>query len=153
MPLATAPRYQAVISASWASLSRGCPAARVAVACLFAPDQEVGHGPCPYLAVGIEFIQALEVAQPVGAAPGVHRVAEVVIAGVAVTHNGALVAGQHAAGVDVLRGPAAGVHGGEELGAGHVHIAQVPGGAGGGLVGVQHPSVAKQRPDAVHERA
>ena len=50
-------------------------------------------------------------------------------------------------------GPAAGVHRGEELGAGDVDVVQVPGGAGGGLVGVQHPGLAQQRPDPVHERA
>jgi hypothetical protein len=83
----------------------------------------------------------------------VQRAGEVVVPGVPVADDGAGVAWQHAAGVDVVGGAAAGVQGGEELGAGHVHVVQLAGGAGWGLVGVQHPGLAQQRPDLVHERA
>ncbi len=85
-------------------------------------------------------------------APGVQGVAEVLVSGVAVADDRAGVAGEDAAGVDVLRGPAAGVHGGEELGAGDVHVPQLPGRAGGGLVGVQHCGGAQELADPVHER-
>ena len=57
------------------------------------------------------------------------------------------VAGQDAAGVDGFAGPVAGVHGGEEPGARHVHVAQVPRGPGGGLVGVQHRGGGQQLPE------
>jgi hypothetical protein len=65
----------------------------------------------------------------------VQRAGEVVVPGVPVADDGAGVAWQHAAGVDVVGGAAAGVQGGEELGAGHVHVVQLAGGAGWGLVG------------------
>ena len=85
------------------------------------------------------------------AAPGVQRVGEVLISLVAVADDGAGVAGQDAAGVDRFAGPVAGMRRGEELGARDVHVAQVPGGPGGGLVGVQHRG-AKQSPEPVRER-
>jgi hypothetical protein len=70
-------------------------------------------------------------------APGVQRVGQVLVLGVAVADDRAPVPGKHAAGVDILRGPAAGMHRGEELGAGHVHIVQAPAGAGRSLIGIQ----------------
>ena len=116
-------------------------------------DEQVGHGPGPDLAVGVEAVQPGQVTQPVRAAPGVQRVGEVLISLVAVADDGARVAGQDAAGVDRFAGPVAGVHRGEELGARHVHVVQFPGGAGGGLVRVQHPGGRQQLPDPVHEPA
>jgi hypothetical protein len=71
-----------------------------------------------------------------GAAPGVQGVGEVGVAGVAVAHDGAGVAGQDRAVVDVGLRAAAGVHRGQPLGRGDVHVAQVLVGAGGGLVDV-----------------
>jgi hypothetical protein len=68
-----------------------------------------------------------------GAAPGVQGVGEV---GVAVAHEGARVLGQDPAVVDVGLRAAAGVHRGQPLGRGDVHVAQVLVGAGGGLVDV-----------------
>ncbi len=67
------------------------------------------------------------------------RVAEVVIASVAVADDGAGVSGKDPAGVDSFGGAAAGVQGSEELGAGHVHVALPAVSAGRGLVGIQHP--------------
>ncbi len=64
-------------------------------------------------------------------APGMQRVAEVVIAGVAVADDGAGVSGQDLAGVDSFGGAAAGVQGGQELDAGHVHVVQLAVSAGG----------------------
>jgi hypothetical protein len=89
----------------------------------------------------------------VRAAPGVQRVGQVLVPRVAVADDRAGVTGEHASGVDVGGGPAAGVHRGQELGAGHVHIMQAPADAGGSLVGVQHPGLAQQQPDPVQERA
>ena len=109
-------------------------------------DEQVGHGAGPDLPVRVEAVQPGQVAKSVRAAPGVQRAGEVVVARVAVADDGARVAGQDAAGVDGLFGPVAGVHRGEELGAGHVHVMQVPGDAGGGLVGVQHPGRAAAAP-------
>ena len=86
-------------------------------------------------------------------APGVQRVGEVLVSLVAVADDGAGVAGQDAAGVYGFFRPVPGVHRGEELGAGDVHVVQVPGGAGGGLIGVQHPGRVQQNTDPVHERA
>ena len=80
------------------------------------------------------------------------RVGEVAVSGVAVADDRPGVAREDAAGVDVLSGPAAGVHGGEELGAGDMHVIQFPGRAGGGLVSVEDRGVAEQHPDPVHER-
>ena len=100
----------------------------------------------PDLPVRVEAVQPGQVAKPVRAAPGMQRTGQVVVAGVAVADDGARIAGQDAAGVDGLLGPVAGVHGGEELGAGHVHVVQFPGGAGGGLVGVQHRGGAAAAP-------
>jgi hypothetical protein len=47
---------------------------------------------------------------------------------------------------------AAGVHGRQELGAGHVHAFQPAISAGGGLIGIQHPGRVQQLADALHER-
>src|SRR5262249_12182362 len=116
-------------------------------------DEQVGHRPGPDLALGVEAVQPGQVAQAVRAAPGVQRVSEGLVSLVAVADDGARVAGQDAAGVDGLAGPVARVHGGEELGAGHVDVAELPGGAGGGLVGVEHASGGQQLPDPAHERA
>lgn len=54
---------------------------------LVRPDQQADHGSGPDLAVGAGFVQAFQVAQPAGAAPGMHGVSEVLIAGVAVPHR------------------------------------------------------------------
>ena len=152
MPLATAPRYQDRMPArsasprlAWPARGRRWPGVGV--------DEQVGHGPGPDLAVGVEAVQPGQVAQPVGAAPGVQRVGEVLVSLVAVADDRAGVAGQDAAGVDGFLRPVAGVHRGEELGARDVDVVQFPGGAGGRLVGVEHPGGAQQHPDPVHERA
>ena len=47
-------------------------------------NQQVGHGPCPDLPVRVEGVEVPQVTQVVRAAPGVQRVSQVLIAGVAV---------------------------------------------------------------------
>ena len=115
-------------------------------------DEQVSHGPCPDLALGVEAVQPGQVTQPVRAAPGVQCIGEMLIPPVAVADDGAGVAGQDAASVDRFAGPVAGVHRGEELSARHVHVAQFPRRPGGGLVGIQHRGGRQQLPDPVHER-
>jgi len=66
-------------------------------------DQQARHLRCPFLLRGLEAVQALEVPEQVNAAPGVQRIGEVPVAGVAVADDDAGVAGQHAAGVDRVR--------------------------------------------------
>jgi len=99
----------------------------------------VGHRGGPELGVGVGGVHRAQVSQQVRAAPGVRSVDEVGVAGVAVAHDGAGVAGQYVAGVDVGGGAAAGVHRGEELGARHVHVGQSALRASGGLIDVDHP--------------
>ena len=60
--------------------------------------------------------------------------------------------GQDPAVVDVGLGAAAGVHRGQPLGRGDVHVAQALVGAGGGLVDVQHPHPAQQLAHPGQER-
>src|SRR5487761_1373821 len=56
-------------------------------------DEQVGHRPCPDLPFGVEAVQPGQVAQPVGAAPGVQRAGEVLVSLVAVSDDGAAVTG------------------------------------------------------------
>jgi hypothetical protein len=67
---------------------------------------------------------------------------QVGVAGVAVAHDGAGVAGQYPTGVDVVFGSSAGVHRGEELPRRDVDVFQVAGGAAGDLIGVEYPDLA-----------
>jgi hypothetical protein len=101
---------------------------------------------------GVDGVQVAEVTQVVGAAPGVQGVGEMAVAGVAVADDDPGVAAEHAAGVDVGGGPGAGVHRGQVPGAGDVDVFQVPGGPGGGLVGIDHPGLAQQAAHVVRER-
>ena len=150
MPLATAPRYQDRMPARPGVAEAGLAGAAGGGGLGVGVDEQVGHGPGPDLAVGVEAVQPGQVTEPVRAAPGVQRIGEVLVPLVAVADDGALISGEDAAGVDRLAAPVTGVHGGEELGARHVHVAQLPGGPGGSLVGVQHPGGGQQHP--VHER-
>ena len=79
----------------------------------------------------------LNAAPGAAVAPGVHR-REVGIAGVAVADEDPGELGQHTAGVDVIRAAAPDVHHGQVLGAGDVYVGQRPGGAAGGLIGMEH---------------
>ncbi len=81
------------------------------------------------------------------------RLHQVVVTGVAVPHDRPRETGQHLTRVDIGRGPATGVQVGQELGARHVHVGQVPFGAGGGLISVQHLGLTQQYAYPVHERA
>jgi hypothetical protein len=54
------------------------------------------------------------------------RAGEMLVSLVAVADDGARIPGEDAVGVDRLAGPVADVHRGEELGARHVHVAQLP---------------------------
>src|ERR1019366_4709337 len=83
-------------------------------------DQQAGHLTCPRLPGGLELVEVLQVAQQVSSAPGVQRAGQVRIADVAVADDDAVVAGQHAAGVDRVRGTVSGVQAGEVAGAGQV---------------------------------
>jgi hypothetical protein len=67
---------------------------------------------------------------------------QVGVAGVAVAHDRAGVAGQDPSGVDVGCGSSAGVHRGEELPRGDVDIFQSPGREAGALIGVEDPDLA-----------
>ena len=99
-----------------------------------------------------EVVDVFKIAKQVSSAPGVQRAGQVAVAGVAVAHQHAGVAGQHPAGAGVLRGPPGHVQVSEVAGAGHVHVRQALRGPGGGLVGVQRRGGAQQRRDVVHER-
>ena len=72
---------------------------------------------------------------------------------VAVPDEDALVAGQHAVGVDRGRGPVPGMHVRQPLRAGQVHVTQAPGRAGRGLVCVDRLRFFQQAGDQVHEAA
>ena len=72
---------------------------------------------------------------------------------IAVADEDPLVAGQHTAGVDRVRGPVPEVHVRQEPGAGQVHIPHSPGGAGRGLVRVHRLSLPQQLLHPVHEPA
>jgi hypothetical protein len=86
-------------------LRLACPAARTAVACSFAQISRSAMDRAHTRPPRVEAVQPGEVAQAVRAAPGVHRAGQVLIAGAAVPHDRAGVAGEHATGVDVFCGP------------------------------------------------
>jgi hypothetical protein len=102
----------------------------------------VGHRRCPELALRVDAVKRGQVSDQVRTTPSMVGVDQMNVAGVAVAHDGAGVAGQHLAGVDVVLGAAAGVHRGQELGAGGVDILQGAVGADWGLIDVQHPDLA-----------
>jgi hypothetical protein len=60
-------------------------------------DQQARHLRCPLLPGWLEVVQALQVPQQVNPAPGVQRIGQVPVTGVAVPDDDALVTGQHAA--------------------------------------------------------
>ena len=86
-----------------------------------------------------------------GAAPGVHG-GQMGVASITVADEDPGEVRQHPASVDVLGAPAPDVHHGQVLGAGDVDIGQGPGGAAGGLVGMEHRRGAQQLAQPGQER-
>jgi hypothetical protein len=87
----------------------------------------------------------------VDAAPGVHGLVEVVVAGVAVADQDPGERGPDPTGVDRFCGAVPDVHRGQVCGAGHVQVGQRAGGAGGGLIGVRDRRGGDQRPHVRQE--
>ena len=76
---------------------------------------------------------------------------QVGVAGIAVAHQGSGELFEHSAGVDVIGAASADVHEGQVLGAGDVDPGQFPGGAPGGLIGVQDRCGGQQGPHVGQE--
>jgi hypothetical protein len=109
--------------------------------------QQVGHGMCPPLLVGLEVVHVPQVTQQMRTAPGVQCLGQVRTAAVAVPDDDALVAGQHPARVDAVGRAVAGVQQGQVPGAGHMDPGQPARVAGRGLIHVERRGTAQQVTD------
>jgi hypothetical protein len=113
--------------------------------------QGTGHGRCSDLALGVGVGDRPQVPQQASAAPDMHGLGQMLVAGIAVADQDTGEFAQHTAGVDVVASAATDVHHGQVLGAGDVHMLQPARGAASGFVSVQHRREGQRAPDMLQE--